>query len=106
MKKKNNVAEMARQANLPRSTVYARIRNGWTLKKALSTPIKAENRTKKHKQEAAKKQTVAKTKRAVGVKTKVNHMVVEKYKGDSTNMILGYGIGIIIVLLITIIIGQ
>lgn len=43
-KKIENIAQAARDANLPPGTVYARLRKGWSLERALSEPVNIKKR--------------------------------------------------------------
>ncbi len=102
--KKETVASMAQKAGIPKGTVYARLRNGWTLKKALNTPVQVQHRSKTKKVEVTKEEVKVTTHQRTA--PKANKMVVEKYKSDRPSKLVWWGLGTIVVLLITIIIGR
>ncbi len=102
MKKKNdktNVAEQARRAGLEPRVLYARLNNGWSMKRALGTPVAPRKKQvrPKHAHTPVKKPTpVNKT------TPKDNKMVVEHYEGNKTPMLVWAGLVAIIVLLLII----
>jgi len=103
-KDKNSIASKARKAGLEPRVVYARMNKGWSLKKALSTPVRE---TKRHAKVKDKEPTVAKSvtthKR---VAPKLNKPVVEHYKSDrGLNKAVLFSLGIIIALLMVLILG-
>jgi hypothetical protein len=59
MRKRTNVAEQARKAGIPTSVVYARLNQGWKLKKALATEVQ--------KRTPRKVKNPPKTETAVGI---------------------------------------
>jgi len=133
-KKEKNVARRAREAGIDTNVVYSRLNSGWSLKKALSTPVAVRNKkdtpvakkpvakkpvakkpvakkpvAKKPvaKKPVAKKPKVAKA--PVTKKTKVvdnPKLYVERYKSDKPSKLVWWGLGTILVALIIIAIGR
>lgn len=101
-KNKNSIAGKARKAGLEPRVVYARMNKGWSLKKALSTPVRKTKRPAKVEKPTVTK-SVTTHKR---VAPKANKPVVEYYKSDrGLNNVVLFGLGIIIVLLMVLILG-
>ena len=103
-KKEKNVARRAREAGIDTNVVYSRLNSGWSLKKALSTPVAVR---KKRTTPVVKKPKVAKA--PVTKKPKVvdnPKMYVERYKSDKPSKLVWWGLGTILVLLIIIAIGR
>jgi hypothetical protein len=103
-KKKVTVAERAHKAGLSPNLVYVRVNKGWSLKKALTTPVRG--RKSPTKKVASKKVVKRKPKVTKRSSKAVTPMVVEKYKSERPSNLIIFGLSTIIVLLITIIIGQ
>jgi len=114
-KKEKNVARRAREAGIDTNVVYSRLNSGWSLKKALSTPVAVR---KKRTTPVVKKPKVAKapvTKKPKVAKAPVTKkpkvvdnpkMYVERYKSDKPSKLVWWGLGTILVLLIIIAIGR
>lgn len=103
-KKEKNVARRAREAGIDTNVVYSRLNSGWSLKKALSTPVAVR---KKRTTPVVKKPKVAKA--PVTKKTKVvdnPKLYVERYKSDKPSKLVWWGLGTILVALIIIAIGR
>ena len=123
-KKEKNVARRAREAGIDTNVVYSRLNSGWSLKKALSTPVAVRNKkdTPVVKKPVAKKPVVKKpvvkkpvvkkpkvAKAPVTKKTKVvdnPKLYVERYKSDKPSKLVWWGLGTILVALIIIAIGR
>jgi hypothetical protein len=103
MKNKNNVAAKARKAGIPKGTVYARLRGGWSLKKALSTPVINRHRPKKVETPVPEKPR--KVSVPVPPVPKNNPMFVEKYSSEKPSKLVIWGLGAVVILLVAITIG-
>jgi hypothetical protein len=94
MRKRTNVAEQARKAGIPTSVVYARLNQGWKLKKALATAV--QKRTpRKVKTTANKKSTVdfLKTKTTVDIP-------VQHYRSDRPSKLVWVGLAAVFIMLV------
>lgn len=94
-KNKKNIADMARKAGIPKGTVYARLKLGWSLKKALNTPVSSKF-APKPKKDTPKAET-KKVERPAPTKGVNNPVPVEVYKGTRDYKPALYLIGTIII---------
>lgn len=117
--KKLNMAQKAKKAGLPAQTVYNRMHNGWSEKKALSVPngnykkksIIADNTSEGNQlwgTEARKKKTVAykvepKKEQAVGSRVKIPMEGVEKFEAPKNNNGMNIAIGLVALALLLVI---
>jgi hypothetical protein len=85
MRKRTNVAEQARKAGIPTSVVYARLNQGWKLKKALATEVQ--------KRTPRKVKTTAKTKTTVDIP-------VQHYRSDRPSKLVWIGLAAVFIMLV------
>ncbi len=100
----NSVAGKARKAGIPKGTVYARLNNGWSLKKALSVPVKQKHRAKKKVVEKTEVE-VKKVNTPKPPVPKNNPIVVEKYASKKPTKLVVWGLVAVSIMLILITTG-
>jgi hypothetical protein len=97
-KKKVTVAERAHKAGLNPNLVYVRVNKGWSLSKALTTPVRG--RKSPTKKVASKKVVKVKHKVTKRSSKVVTPMVVEKYKSDRPSKLVWIGLAAVFIMLV------
>ena len=102
--KKLSMAEKAKKAGLPAQTVYNRMHNGWTEKRALSVPNgNYKKKTVAYKVEPKEEQAVGSRVKTTDSAVKIP-LPVEKFEKqrDNKQMYVAIALGIVLVLAVAI----
>ena len=97
--KKLNMAQKAKKAGLPAQTVYNRMHNGWTQKKALSVP----NRNYKKKTVAYKVEPKKVQASGSRVKKPIIPLPIEKYSAPKNDNGMYIAIGLVALALVLVV---
>ena len=102
--KKLNMAQKAKKAGLPAQTVYNRMHNGWSEKKALSVPNgNYKKKTAPYKVEPKKVLTPRSTVKPVEKKVPPTvPLPVEKYEAPKSNTFIYLAVALVVVLIFAI----
>ena len=95
--KKLSMAKKAKKAGLPAQTVYNRIHNGWSEKKALSVP------NGKYKKDKVAYKVEPKKVQASGSRVKIPMEGVEKFEAPKNNNGMNIAIGLVALALLLVI---
>ena len=98
-KQNDSVASKALKAGIPKGTVYARLRLGWSMKKALSVPV---HNTRPKNVGTSKPINVEVPKKPV---PKNNPMFVEKYSSNKPSKLVLWGLAVVAIMFIVKLIG-
>ena len=108
--KKLNMAQKAKKAGLPAQTVYNRMHNGWSEKKALSVPNGSYKKTGAYKVEPKKVQTPRSKgthNTAIGQKPVIPMEGVEKFEAPKNDNGMYLAIGLVaLALMLVVAIAQ
>ena len=91
------MAQKAKKAGLPAQTVYNRMHNGWSEKKALSVP------NGNYKKKTAPYKVEPKKVQAVGSRVKIPMEGVEKFEAPKNNNGMNIAIGLVALALLLVI---
>lgn len=103
--KKLSMAEKAKKAGLPAQTVYNRMHNGWTEKRALSVPNgNYKKKTVAYKVEPKEEQAVGSRVKTTDSAVKIPMEGIQKFEKqrDNKQMYVAIALGIVLVLAVAI----
>jgi len=103
--KKLSMAEKAKKAGLPAQTVYNRMHNGWTEKRALSVPNgNYKKKTVAYKVEPKKEETPRSQAKIADSAVKIPMEGIQKFEKqrDNKQMYVAIALGIVLVLAVAI----
>jgi hypothetical protein len=102
--KKLNMAQKAKKAGLPAQTVYNRMHNGWSEKKALSVPNgNYKKKTVAYKVEPKKVQAVGSRVKTTDSTVKIPMEGLEKFEAPKNNNGMNIAIGLVALALLLVI---
>ena len=103
--KKLSMAEKAKKAGLPAQTVYNRMHNGWTEKRALSVPNgNYKKKTVAYKVEPKEEQAVGSRVKTTDSAVKIPMEGIQKFEKqrDNKQMYVAIALGVVLVLAVAI----